>query len=120
MSSGENSTSIFQNTVEGIWESNVSAFLFVGVAVLILYEYALTLSAEVASVWNGRKSLVTVLFLFNRYALLAVGVLYLLNGPIYWSTPLVSTRHFHCRWIKSLLALQFDFVEVCACPFSRQ
>ncbi|KZT01118.1 uncharacterized protein LAESUDRAFT_664685, partial [Laetiporus sulphureus 93-53] len=57
---------------------------------LIFYEYALTLSTEVESVWNGGKSLVTALFLFNRYALLAVGVLDLLNGPIYWSTPLVT------------------------------
>lgn len=46
---------------------------------LTFYEYVLTISSEIQCIWRRRFSLVTVLFILNRYTLLIRQILMIIH-----------------------------------------
>lgn len=43
-------------------------------SVLVLYEYVLTLSQEIKCIWKGRPTSVTIVYLLNRYTIVAYSI----------------------------------------------
>ncbi|KZT09253.1 uncharacterized protein LAESUDRAFT_810872 [Laetiporus sulphureus 93-53] len=65
-------------------DAYVANYTYFASIALMLYEHAFTIPAEISYVWS-RVTLITVLLLSNRYLLLALGLIYMLN-LIQWDT----------------------------------
>lgn len=71
-----------------------------------------TFSDEVQLVWSRKVTGAAVIFLLNRYLVLALGVAIMLQTSL-WDTPLVSLSSFCIVVISSVLPS--SFAEVCLC-----
>ncbi|TFK82233.1 hypothetical protein K466DRAFT_500682, partial [Polyporus arcularius HHB13444] len=59
---------------------------------LIVYEHLLTFLQEYRVIWRRKISIPMVLFIINRYGLLAFGITYALSTLVWWGDDLVSAR----------------------------
>ncbi|RPD52569.1 hypothetical protein L227DRAFT_558591 [Lentinus tigrinus ALCF2SS1-6] len=67
----------------GAWVPQVN-YLAVGSVALIVYEHLLTVMQEYRVIWQRKISVPMVLFIINRYGLLAFGIIYLLSTFLWW------------------------------------
>ncbi|RPD76860.1 hypothetical protein L226DRAFT_569102 [Lentinus tigrinus ALCF2SS1-7] len=72
----------------GAWVPQVN-YLAVGSVALIVYEHLLTVMQEYRVIWQRKISVPMVLFIINRYGLLAFGIIYLLSTFLWWRDDLV-------------------------------
>ena len=58
---------------------------------MVYYDYLLSLRQEVRSIWRTKRSGVTIVFFVNRYLLLIIALLLLIQTFL-WQTQKVSLR----------------------------
>ncbi|RDX46039.1 hypothetical protein OH76DRAFT_1485822 [Lentinus brumalis] len=94
------------------WVPQVN-YLAVGSVALIVYEHLLTIVQEYRVIWRRKLSIPMVLFIVNRYGLLAFGVIYALSTLLWWEDDLPSSQS--CEIIgrvQIVLVVVLDVVNV--------
>ncbi|PCH34571.1 hypothetical protein WOLCODRAFT_139444, partial [Wolfiporia cocos MD-104 SS10] len=90
-------------------ETQIEGYLLTAPLILVLYEHAITLSAEYDLVWRHKMTSVSIVFLLNRYTILAWSILsYLMLPAFSWKSVascdstlqiwFVCTMIWECIW----------------------
>ncbi|KAI0083623.1 hypothetical protein BDY19DRAFT_910450 [Irpex rosettiformis] len=96
---------MFESTVE---IQLIASYVRTAALMLTLYEYCLTLSLERELIWRRKMSVVSVLFLINRYALILQSFFNVVNSSI-WMHHKSGFEEKTCTVI-SWLALTFQYL----------
>ncbi|KDR65885.1 hypothetical protein GALMADRAFT_260088 [Galerina marginata CBS 339.88] len=90
--------------LDDLWNIQGTHYARIGSNTIILYDHLITLHDEVELIWKAKWSLVTILFLMNRYYVLAAIFfdLYMVFSPNI--TDKMCTRYFHWEGWTGLIA----------------
>ncbi|KAK9895173.1 hypothetical protein P389DRAFT_211805 [Cystobasidium minutum MCA 4210] len=64
---------------------------------ILYYDYLSTLNKEYRTIWKAKWSIVKVLFLINRYLMLAISIIILIGFRLHWPTERCQSQYIPCQ-----------------------